>query len=59
MVQETNDKYWWRRPAERQLTFRKANYSVVIKYREDKRSDSDWDYAIELYEPVLGVDVAA
>jgi hypothetical protein len=59
LTQETNHKYWWRRPAEHQLTFHKGNYSVVIKYREHRTNDSDWNYAIELYEPVLGFDVAA
>lgn len=58
LTQETNDKYWWRRPAELRLAFRKDNYTVVIKYRGDKTKDSGWDYAIELYEPVLGFDVA-
>jgi hypothetical protein len=58
LTQERNHHYLWRGPAERELIFRKADHAVLIKYREEKTNVPDWDYAIELYEPVLGLNIA-
>jgi len=46
ITEERNLKDWSRDYGGRELTFSKAEYSVVIEYRGDKAVDPDWNYAI-------------